>query len=198
LISGQYDGQMTIGQWGSEGWLHASQATGPQRGIQTWSPIKVNVSFESISEAAGRLLRESGSPEIAEDSGWACAWLQACGYPGLELMFEALETTSQPARNPPLTPDSLGLDLHNISCVFLAPGLDRMVRQQGRLFLRNVRHGLYLLPFSVRANVGIGCPVDPAFALGGERTKNPYEERLALAGDDGIAVPEGLWRRLTS
>jgi hypothetical protein len=49
----------------------------------------------------------------------------------------------------------------------------------------------------VRANIGIGCPVDPAFALGGERTKNPYEERLALAGDDGIAVPEGLWQRLT-
>jgi hypothetical protein len=143
------------------------------------------------------VLREAGSPDIAEKSGWACAWLQACGYPGLELMFEALYTTPPQARNPQLMPDSLGLDLHNISCVFLGPRLDRMVRQHGRIFLRNVRHGLYLLPFSVRANIGIGCPVDPAFALGGERTKNPYEEKLALAQEAGIAVQEALWQRLT-
>jgi hypothetical protein len=154
------------------------------------------MSFENISAAAGRLLREAGSPDIAEESGWACAWLQACGYPGLELMFEALDTTPPATRNPQLTPDSLGLDLHNISCVFLGPRLDRMVGEHGRLFLRNVRHGLYLLPFSVRANIGIGCPVDPAFALGGERTKYPYEEKLALARQDGIGVPESLQQRL--
>jgi len=156
----------------------------------------VNVSFESISAAACRLLREAGSPDIAEESGWACAWLQACGYPGLDLMFEALDTTPPLTRHPQLTPDSLGLDLHNISCVFLGPQLDGMIHGHGRLFLRNVRHGLYLLPFSVRANIGIGCPVDPAFALGGERTKNPYEEKLALAHQDGIAVPQALRQRL--
>jgi hypothetical protein len=158
----------------------------------------VNISFEDISVAASRLLRDAGSPDIAQDSGWACAWLQACGYPGLELMFEALGTTPPEARRPPLTPDPLGLDLQNVSCVFLGPRLDGMVRQHGRLFLRNVRHGLYLLPFSVRANIGIGCPVDPAFALGGERTKNPYEEKLALARQEGIVMPEALRQRLTA
>jgi hypothetical protein len=158
----------------------------------------VNISIEDISTAAGRLLREAGSPDIAEEGGWACAWLQACGYPGLELMFEAIDTTSPEARNPQLMPDALGLDLQNISCVFLCPRLDRMIRERGRLFLRNVRHGLYLLPFSVRANIGIGCPVDPAFAFGGERTKNPYEEKLAQARHEGIPVPEGLRHRLTA
>lgn len=156
----------------------------------------MNVSVADISTIASRLMRERGSPDIADESGWACAWLQACGYPGLELMFDALDTTLPQDRDPQLTPDTLGLDLHNISCVFLGPRLDRMVREQGRLFLRNVRHGLYLLPFSVRANIGIGCPVDPAFALGGERTKNPYEEKLALARQVGIAVPESLRGRL--
>ena len=156
----------------------------------------VIITFEDISAAARRLLREAGSPGIAEESGWACAWLQACGYPGVELMFEALDTTPPQARNTALTPDPLGLDLHNISCVFLGPRLDSMVRQHGRLFLRNVRHGLYLLPLSVRANIGIGCPIDPAFALGGERTKNPYEEKLTLARQEGIAVPEDLRQRL--
>jgi hypothetical protein len=71
-----------------------------------------------------------------------------------------------------------------------------MAAQYGRLFLRNVRHGLYLLPFSVRANIGIGCPVDPSFALGGERTKNPYEEKLVAARQTGIPVPEPLWNQV--
>jgi hypothetical protein len=156
----------------------------------------VSISFEDVTAAASRLLRNAGSADIAEESGWACAWLQACGYPGIELLFEALEATPAEARNPVLAPDGLGLDLRNVSCVFLAPRLDRMVRDHGRLFLRNVRHGLYLVPFSVRANIGIGCPVDPAFALGGERTKNPYEEKLELARQAGIPVAEPLWNRL--
>jgi len=158
----------------------------------------VQVGFDDLSAAAARLLRENSSPDIAEDCGWACAWLQACAYPGLELLTEAIDTTPLELRHPELPPDSLGLDLQNISCVFLAPRLSMMVEERGRLFLRNVRHGLYLLPFSVRANIGIGCPVDPAFALGGERTKNPYEEKLAAARQTGITVAEPVWQRTRS
>ena len=64
------------------------------------------------------------------------------------------------------------------------------------MFLRNVRHGLYLLPLSVEANFGIGCPVDPAFALGGERHKNPYAEKLDIAAREGVIVDDDLWRAL--
>ncbi|MGE3876708.1 MAG: hypothetical protein AB7F74_27445 [Parvibaculaceae bacterium] len=156
----------------------------------------MQLTIEDLSAAASRLLDRSGSPDIAGDAGWACAWLQACGYPGVEHLIEALESTPVPARHPKLEPDALGLDLENISCVFLASRISAMVEERGRLFLRNVRHGLYLVPFSVRANIGIGCPVDPAFALGGERTKNPYEEKLALAREAGITVPDPLWRHL--
>lgn len=155
------------------------------------------IGFDDLAAAAARLLRDGGSPDIAEESGWACAWLAACAYPGVELLLEALDTTPPELRHPVLEADVLGLDLKNISCVFLGPAVARMVERQGRLFLRNVRHGLYLLPFSVRADIGIGCPVDPAFALGGERTKNPYEEKLALARQAGITVAEPLRRRLT-
>jgi hypothetical protein len=59
-----------------------------------------------------------------------------------------------------------------------------------------VRHGLYLVPLAVEANIGIGCPVDPAFALGGERSKNPYSEKLELAAREGVAVDDELWRAL--
>lgn len=158
----------------------------------------MQIGFDDLAAAATRLLQDQGEAEIATDIGQACAWLEACSYPGLPLLFEALDTTPPEARHAILEPDALGLDLQNISCVFLAPRIAQLVAERGRLFLRNVRHGLYLVPFSVRANIGIGCPVDPSFALGGERTKNPYEEKLALARQTGIAIAEPLWRRVTS
>lgn len=157
----------------------------------------MQIGFDDLAAAATKLLQDHSEAEIAQDMGWASAWLEACSYPGLTLLLEALDTTPVEARHPSLEPDVLGLDLQNISCVFLAPAINRMVAERGRLFLRNVRHGLYLVPFSVRANIGIGCPVDPSFALGGERTKNPYEEKLALARQTGIAVPEAAWARVT-
>ncbi|MGE0005557.1 MAG: hypothetical protein AB7S92_08205 [Parvibaculaceae bacterium] len=158
---------------------------------------RVGVPFEEVTAAAAHRLRASGSPGIAAASGWACAWLEACAYPGIELLLEALDTTPPGEREPVLELDVLGLDLNNISCVFLGPSIARIVEERGRLFLRNVRHGLYLLPFSVKAGIGIGCPVDPSFALGGERTKNPYEEKLSLARQSGLDLPHALWTRLT-
>jgi hypothetical protein len=92
--------------------------------------------------------------------------------------------------------DPLGLDLQGSSCVLLAPRLMREVQRGGRVFLRNVRHGLYLLPFAVRANIGIGCPVDPAFAIGGERRNNPYAEKLAWAQTQGVEVDDESWHLL--
>ncbi len=73
---------------------------------------------------------------------------------------------------------------------FLGPAIAAHVATHGRVFLRNVRHGLYLVPLAVEANIGIGCPVDPAFALGGERHKNPYSEKLEIAARDGVAVDD--------
>lgn len=131
----------------------------------------------------------SGGAAIA----WASVWLEACGYPGLKMLAEALSNpvqTLEPKR------DALGFDLQNVSCAFLAPAIMADVRANGRVFLRNVRHGLFLLPFTVRDNVGIGCPVDPSFAVGGERHKNPYAEKLELAARDGLEVDDVLLRAL--
>jgi hypothetical protein len=155
----------------------------------------VVVPYDRLAAAAARWLVDE-PPEIAEASGNACAWLEACSYPGVEILLEAVEATPADERHPPLEPDILGLDLRDISCVFQAPRVAQMVRQHGRLFLRNVRHGLYLVPFSVNIGFGIGCPVDPSFAIGGERTKDPYAEKIAAAKAAGIAVAEAPWRRL--
>jgi hypothetical protein len=158
----------------------------------------MSLSFDDVRSAASRALGYSGSaPGIPDDCGWACAWLEACGYPGLEMLAEALDETPREGRQPAFEIDVIGIDLRNVSCVFSAPRLISIATERGRIFLRNVRHGLYLLPFAVRANMGIGCPVDPSFAIGGERTKNPYVEKLAAAEESGIAVDASSWARIT-
>ena len=151
----------------------------------------------TMAEAEAKLsdaLARGGVAE-ASDIAWATVWLQACGYDGLKILSEAL---ADPQRSLTLTRDALGLDLQNVSCAFLAPAIMREVKANGRAFLRNVRHGLYMLPFTVRENTGIGCPVDPSFAVGGERHKNPYGEKLALADAGGIALDDALWAQLTA
>ncbi len=123
----------------------------------------------------------------------ACAFLEACAYPGLALLSEALKDEGRETK---LVRDVLGLDLKNVSCVFLARAIGDYVAKNGRVYLRNVRHGLYLLPDSVASNYGIGCPVDPSFHLGGERTKNPYGEKFEVAMRDGLVIDDAVWEAL--
>ena len=126
----------------------------------------------------------------AREIAWATVWLEACGYTGFKFLAEAL---AEGARGLQLTRDALGLDLQNVSCAFLAPAIMTEVKANGRAFLRNVRHGLFMLPFAVRENMGLGCPVDPSFAVGGERHKNPYAEKLATAEAQGLEIGDVQW-----
>jgi hypothetical protein len=122
-------------------------------------------------------------------------WLHAIGYPGLTILEEALADTITTL---PLVKDALGLNLHGVSCVYLFDQIADYIMKNGRIYLRNVRHGLFLLPDSVENNYGIGCPVDPAFALGGPRAKDPYAEKIAIAAAEGIEIDTDLWARLTA
>lgn len=154
------------------------------------------VSFDEVRRVAFRALDGGGAaPGIDDDCGWACAWLEACGYPGLTMLVEALDETPRQDRRPAYEINSLGLDLRHISCVFSAPALVDAAVARGRLFLRNVRHGLYILPFAVRAGIAIGCPIDPSFAVGGIRKNNPYTDKIAAAMQTGIAVDAAIWEK---
>lgn len=146
-----------------------------------------------MQTAEAELAKKLGNLPDAADIAWATVWLEACGYSGVKLLGEALKDER---RSIDLTRDALGLDLQQVSCAFLAPAIMREVKANGRAFLRNVRHGLYMLPFTVRDNTGIGCPVDPSFAVGGERHKNPYGEKLDLAAAEGLEIDDGLWAAL--
>jgi hypothetical protein len=153
----------------------------------------VNITRKALEE---RITDRLAAREIGEsqDIAWACAWLEACSYPGLRMLEEALQDARS---NLVLQRDALGMDLDNVSCVFLGPAIAREVEAGGRVFLRNVRHGLFLLPFAVRNSVAIGCPIDPSFAVGGERTKNPYAERLAAVEAGGLTIAEETWKALS-
>ena len=145
-----------------------------------------------LDQAQSELAAKLAQQELADASGiaWATVWLEACGYSGINLLAEALNDSQ---RSLQLVRDVLGLDLHNVSCAFLAPAIISDVAVNGRVFLRNVRHGLFVLPFTVKANIGIGCPIDPGFAVGGERHKNPYAEKLALAEANGLEIVDADW-----
>lgn len=146
-----------------------------------------------IEAHARAALIQHGHADAADFAAPACAFLEGVSYPGLQLLSEALQDSVTALA---LEKDLMGLDLQGVSCVFIGGAVHKMVAEHGRLFLRNVRHGLYLLPGSVSAHYGIGCPVDPGFPLGGERTKNPYAEKLEAAERDGVAVDDGLWQSL--
>lgn len=145
----------------------------------------------TISDLEQRIAERLTSAKLpdAKDIAWATAWLEACGYTGVKYLTEAL---ADERKSLSLKRDALGIDLQNVSCAFLAPAIMREVSANDRAFLRNVRHGLYLLPFTVNAGIGIGCPIDPAFAVGGERHKNPYAEKLALAEANGLDIDDAL------
>ena len=153
----------------------------------------MNRSLIDIRAHAAAALERHGHVARAASAA-DCAWLEAVGYPGLTLLAEALKDSRS---HLDLERDALGIDLQNVSCVFIGGQVTDEVAQNGRAFLRNVRHGLYLVPGSVSGNYGIGCPVDPGFALGGERSKNPYVEKLAIAERDGVAVDDAIWQTLS-
>lgn len=155
--------------------------------------LPMHVTMTAAETAITSLLDRRGHADAAAIA-WATVWLEACAYPGCGLLAEAL---AEDMSVPTLERDALGLDLKNASCAFLAPAIMRDVAANGRVFLRNARHGLFLLPFTVKANIGIGCPVDPAFAVGGERHKNPYAEKLAVAEARGLEIEEMYWKACT-
>jgi hypothetical protein len=179
---GQYDDVATLLQRLLRGWPLWRWTSGPSPGERP----AMRVAMHELEAAAAR---KSGN----EDTGWACAWLCACGYRGIDLLLEAL---ADPPRAPVLAKTVLGVDGEGVSAVFLAPRLVALAREHGRITYRNARHGLYVLPHAVRANLAIGCPVDAAFHIGGERESNPYAAKLAAAAGEGIEISETLWGSL--
>ena len=124
----------------------------------------------------------------------AAIWLEACDYPGLQILEDGMTDTRVDTA---FARDQSGIDLRNMSCVKIGERVLNDVSLNGRTHLRNVRHGLFLVPASVMHNLSIGCAVDASFAFGGVRILNPYAEKLAMADEAGVHLDEALWTQLT-
>lgn len=164
----------------------------PDSRLSTGTGEGISITVPAFEEELARRLSALHLDHPAEIA-WACAWLESAGYPGLKLLLEALADSP---KSLVLERDALGIDLQNVSCVYLGTSVMNEVKSNGRAFLRNVRHGLYLLPYSVKEGLAIGCPIDPGFALGGPRAKNPYEEKLDAAGKSGLTIDQSDWQQI--
>ena len=158
-----------------------------------------NLSAGMVERLALDALAGAGcDAQLAQTGAKAAAFLESVGYPGLSLIDEALADRAQIGQKQGLVPEYGLLDTKGISCLFLGPELDRLVKEQGRIVLMRVRHGLFLVPWSIWGNYAIGCPVDPSFALGGPRERNPYAEKIAKSAETGIEVDEAVISRLAA
>jgi hypothetical protein len=129
----------------------------------------------------------------AQFAAHAAIWLEACDYPGLKTLHEALAEGTPDFK---LQRTESGIDLDHASCVFIGKQILQDVLDHGRVPLRNVRHGLFLVPASVDHGLSIGCAIDASFAFGGPRKQNPYVEKLAMAGEAGVHLDAMLWQKL--
>jgi hypothetical protein len=111
-------------------------------------------SLAEIEACARSALARKGHAQVADFAAPACTFLEGVGYPGLKQLAEALSDSTTTAV---LEKDLMGLDLQDVSCVFLGPEIERLTREHGRLFLRNVRHGLYLLPAALRETTALAA-----------------------------------------
>jgi hypothetical protein len=161
-------------------------------GLFEYCQIAMQLNFSEAEQtlAAGLRARKLQSAPFVAHSA---LWLEACKFPGLHCLYEAL---GDKVKQTSLQVVAHGIDLHHVSCVFIAEQVFSEIRKSGRATLRNVRHGLFLLPASAESNVAIGCPIDNSFSLGGERSGNPYTEKVVLAKTQGLTVNEVIWNRL--
>lgn len=57
----------------------------------------MKTSFDEIRKIAFRALDSAGAPAgIDDDGAWACAWLEAAGYPGLQMLANFLKDADHP------------------------------------------------------------------------------------------------------
>ncbi|NNE23058.1 MAG: DUF3726 domain-containing protein [Rhizobiales bacterium] len=57
----------------------------------------MKTSFDEIRKIAFRALDSAGAPAgIDDDGGWACAWLEAAGYPGLQMLAQFFDDDGGP------------------------------------------------------------------------------------------------------
>lgn len=163
-------------------------------------------SFDEIRKIAFRSLNAAGAPPgIDEDAGWACAWLEAAGYPGLRMVADLLDDDAESLGTGLDHAAGSHIDAHGRSAVCLASLLVELAAvTDGGVTVRNLRHAPYLIAHASRlAKTGISLIVDPVEEVANDvaisHSDHDYsdaEARVSTAILDGLEVDTAAFDRV--
>ncbi|MGI9462334.1 MAG: DUF3726 domain-containing protein [Aestuariivirgaceae bacterium] len=111
----------------------------------------MRTSFDEIRKIAFRALDSAGAPPgLDEDGGWACAWLEATGHPGLRMLADMLDDGEDLSAGVTCGPTG-EIDAKGRSAVCLGSVIAEFAAGQGgNVNVRNLRHSTYLIPHAAR------------------------------------------------
>ena len=143
----------------------------------------MKTSFDEIRKIAFRALKSAGAaPGIDDDGGWACAWLEAAGYPGLRMLADFLDKAD--GQECFAGADSVAGDLIEAggrSAIILAgPIVEYAATRQGATTVRDVQHAPYLIAHAARqSEAGTHLTISPEQEGVGNITIEPGGEGYA-------------------
>ena len=113
----------------------------------------MKTSFDDIRKIAFRALDAAGAPPgTDDDGGWACAWLEAAGLPGLEQLADLIEEPDDCLGTAGLVASDDGVvDAAGQSAITLGGILAELaVSRGGGLQVKNLRHSTYMAAYTHR------------------------------------------------
>ncbi len=167
----------------------------------------MKTSFDEIRKIASRALDGAGAPPgLDEDGGWACAWLEAAGYPGLRMLADLLDRAG---------PDELSAGLDKVtgaridakgrSAVCFGSLISEYAAGQGKeVSVHALRDSAYVIPHLANlAKRGVQLSIDPVSDVMVDLIIRPEESdyateraRVAAAIQDGIEVTSDSFSRV--
>jgi hypothetical protein len=157
----------------------------------------MKTSFDHLRREAFRALDAGrAAAGVDEDSAYAVAWLEACGFPGLAMLAVALDGSSRETRSAGLAPAPDGrIDAGGRSCLFFAPCLVDYLVARGEAGKAAHHEGLVLAnamhPIALVASAARFCPDGCAVTIRWQGADGSQVE--AHAGPMGARV-EGVDR----
>ena len=125
----------------------------------------MKTSFDEIRKIAFRALDSAGAPAgIDDDGGWACAWLEAAGYPGLRMLAQFLDNASVPGAFSGVESIAGGeITVAGHSAITLAALIvEYAATQTEPVTVRQLAHAPFLIAHAARlAEHGTNLNVDP-------------------------------------
>lgn len=125
----------------------------------------MKTSFDEIRKIAFRALDSAGAPAgIDDDGAWACAWLEAAGYPGLQMLADFLEGSDHPNRFTGVDSINAGaIRAAGRSAITLSALIAEYAMAQSEpVAVKQLAHAPYLVAHAARlAEQGSNLVVDP-------------------------------------